>query len=41
MVNRVVANIWTVLPNRTLVREVSGVETVWYVFFLSYSQGFM
>jgi hypothetical protein len=28
-VNQVVANNWTVLPNGTPVREVSGVETVW------------
>ena len=31
MANQVVANNWTVLPKGTLVREVSGVETVWYV----------
>jgi hypothetical protein len=35
MVNQVVANNWTVLLKGTLVRGVSGVETVWYVHFLS------
>jgi hypothetical protein len=34
MANQVVANSWTVPPKGTLVRGVSGVETVWYVPFL-------
>jgi hypothetical protein len=30
MANQAVANSWTVPPNGTVVRGVSGVETVWY-----------